>query len=171
MELVKIETLLDKYFEGQTSLQEEQQLSSYFTGKDVDPSLAAYVPMFQGFEQARTEQSQQELELPQITRSNRNWWYGIAATLVVGLGIASFMLGGANGLTAEEQEALAAYEQARSSLILLSQSMNKGTESIAYLGEIDRVQAPLTHLGEFEKGQAHLARLNEFSSATNKVLK
>ena len=171
MELVKIEALLDKYFEGQSTLQEEQQLSEYFTGDSVDPSLAAYTPMFAGFKQAREEVLEKQPELPQQQANNRNWWYGIAAMLIVALGIASFMWGNANGLTAEEQEALAAYEEARSSLKLLSENMNKGTESIAYLGEINRVQAPLTHLGEFEKGQAQIARLNEFASAKKKVLK
>lgn len=171
MELVKIETLLEKYFEGQTSLKEEGQLSDYFSGNEVDPSLAAYVPMFAGFKQAREEHSVKELELPQQVSSNRSWWYGIAAILVVALGIASFMWSGANGLTAEEQEAMAAYQEARASLELLSENMNKGTESIAYLNEINRAQAPLTHLNEFEKGQAQLARLNEFTSAKKKVLK
>lgn len=48
-----IKALLDKYFEGETSLQEEIQLQRYFRKSDIHPSLQSYQPLFQLFEQER----------------------------------------------------------------------------------------------------------------------
>jgi hypothetical protein len=41
-----ISRLLDKYFEGETSLEEERILRQYFTSKDVAPELAMHKPLF-----------------------------------------------------------------------------------------------------------------------------
>lgn len=40
------EQLLDKYFEGETSLQEEAQLRTYFQRTDLPEHLQAYQPLF-----------------------------------------------------------------------------------------------------------------------------
>jgi hypothetical protein len=50
----EIKGLLDKYFEGNTSLQEEQDLRNYFSSKTVDKDLSKYAPLFQYFKTERT---------------------------------------------------------------------------------------------------------------------
>lgn len=50
--------LLEKYFEGKTSLEEEAQLKSYFRSGQVEESLKQYQPLFQLFEK------EQEVALP-----------------------------------------------------------------------------------------------------------
>lgn len=47
MDYKYIETLVDKYFEGETSLQEETQLKDYFTKERIHPSLERYQGLFQ----------------------------------------------------------------------------------------------------------------------------
>ncbi len=47
----EIKILLDKYFEGQTSLKEEQILKSYFRKKNIPESLQSYKPMFLFFDE------------------------------------------------------------------------------------------------------------------------
>ncbi|MBK7335936.1 MAG: hypothetical protein IPJ00_07115 [Saprospirales bacterium] len=41
-----IQQLLDKYFEGETSLEEEAALKNYFQGKTIDPAFQAFQPLF-----------------------------------------------------------------------------------------------------------------------------
>ncbi len=44
---MNINELIKKYFDGETSLEEEAQLQAYFTGDEVDESLQQYAPLFQ----------------------------------------------------------------------------------------------------------------------------
>lgn len=157
MELVKVESLLEAYFEGNTTLEQEETLRSYFASVDVAPQVAMYQPLFAGIALAKEEVSHRELQLPQSTASSKIWWLGIAASAVITLGVAGFMFNQPS-LTAEEEEAMAAYRQAQSTMLLLSEGLNKGTAS-------------LSHLDEFSKGQEQMAYLNEFTQAKNKILK
>lgn len=43
---MKIEELIDRYFEGQTSCEEERELRSFFTQENVPESLQVYRPLF-----------------------------------------------------------------------------------------------------------------------------
>lgn len=59
----QIKTRLDKYFEGLTSLEEEEALRSYFNREDIDPELLIYQPIFQYFEEERiSEERRKEKE-------------------------------------------------------------------------------------------------------------
>jgi|1048.fasta_scaffold16816_3 hypothetical protein len=46
MTYLQITELLDRYWEGATSLEEERQLKAYFRGKEVDERLRHYQPLF-----------------------------------------------------------------------------------------------------------------------------
>ena len=55
MELVKIDYLVEKYFQGETSIAEEKELRSYFSSLDVAPHLEQYKAVFGYFtKQKRT---------------------------------------------------------------------------------------------------------------------
>lgn len=58
MDSNKIETLLEKYFEGATTLDEEDQLMAYFAQDEakIPVKLRQYRPQFQFFTQAKAEQ-------------------------------------------------------------------------------------------------------------------
>ena len=134
MELAKIEALLDAYFEGNTTLEEENQLRSYFNGNDVAKHLEPYVALFAGFEAAKQETSAKEISLSQSSASANRWWYGVAAMLVVAVGVGSFMLSQPK-LSSEEKEALAAYQEARQTMLMLSENLNKGANKLVHISE------------------------------------
>ncbi len=46
MKYEEIQDLLDRYWEGETSLQEEQQLKSYFNSGSIDERLLTVAPLF-----------------------------------------------------------------------------------------------------------------------------
>ncbi len=136
MELAKIETLLDAYFEGETSLEQESILRDYFATNNVAPHLAAYQQLFVGLKAAQEEVLEREIVLPTVSTSKetKRWWYGIAASFLVVIGVASLLMP-SNQLSQEEQEALMAFNETKETLLLLSKSFNKGTEELAVLGQ------------------------------------
>lgn len=157
MELAKIEQLLEAYFEGTTTLVEEASLRDYFSGPEVAPQFVMYQPLFVGLKQAKGEVSHKEIRLPSPAFNMNSWWYGIAAMLVVGVTIGSVLFSQPQ-LSQEEKEAVAAFEKSKETLRLLSESLNKGTEELAYLNE-------------FTKGTSSIAHINQFTDTKNKILK
>lgn len=136
MELAKIETLLDAYFEGETSLEQESVLRDYFATNNVAPHLTAYQQLFVGLKAAQEEVLESEINLPVVSTSKetKRWWYGIAASFLVVVGVASLLMP-SNKLSQEEQDALMAFNETKETLLLLSKSFNKGTEELAVLGQ------------------------------------
>lgn len=72
-----IDRLLDKYFEGQTSLKEEEILRDYFSRKDVDSRHEIYRPMFSFFIEER------ERLKPRRKKPNIYYWIGAAACIAI----------------------------------------------------------------------------------------
>jgi len=48
-------SLIDKYFDGRTTLGEERQLREYFRQRRIAPELKSYAPMFRFFANERNE--------------------------------------------------------------------------------------------------------------------
>ena len=142
MELAKIESVLDAYFEGETSLAEEKMLREYFSGTKVAPHLEAYKNLFIGLKNAQAEVSERDVILPEVTNtSNRRWWLSVAASVVIVLGVVGLQFSGnANQFTSEEQQALAEFNKTKETLLLLSKSFNKGTGELAVLGEFTKAK-------------------------------
>ena len=66
-----IDELLNRYFEGETSSEEERELRAFFTSGNVPDRLAVYTPMFTYLEEeSRKERpvSYTHLTLPTILR-------------------------------------------------------------------------------------------------------
>ena len=89
MELGKIEKLLDRYDEGETSLAEERILKEYFLKNDVPEHLRSYQMMFMFSARQADEKLEEQ---PKVVSSKKDWysWTAIAAILVVALGIFFF---------------------------------------------------------------------------------
>ncbi|MEO1261863.1 MAG: hypothetical protein AAFZ15_23875 [Bacteroidota bacterium] len=54
--------LLEKYFAGETSIEEETRLKAYFNGGQVDPALQQYQPLFQYFNQEQAVQLSEDFD-------------------------------------------------------------------------------------------------------------
>jgi hypothetical protein len=60
----KIRLLVDKYFEGQTSLNEERTVREYFAHEDIAPDLKYLQPLFLYFNQERATIGNDEISAP-----------------------------------------------------------------------------------------------------------
>lgn len=135
MELARIEKLLEAYFEGNTTLEEEKSLRKYFTSNTVAPQFQQYQVLFESFKIAKQEVSDRELIIPESNVLNpRVWWSGIAASAVVAIMIANFMFSEPS-YSHEEKEALTAFNESKKAMLLLSENFNNGAGQLAVLNQ------------------------------------
>lgn len=83
----RIDELLEKYFAGITSLQEEMELKNYFGGNEIAPEHKKYIPLFQAFEKEKEIiMPKQEAKIKRKTSLRRQIIYfssGIAAACLI----------------------------------------------------------------------------------------
>ena len=84
-----IESLIARFFEGETSNAEERELYDFFTGEDIPEELMRYKPLFGYFDTGLEEELKTGQEPVQVVkfRRNRGWLLaaGVAAVLLVGV--------------------------------------------------------------------------------------
>jgi hypothetical protein len=130
----EIESLLKKYLDAGTTLQEEVILRDYFNTNNVEPHLQVYKSMFTYFTISQKEKCNITIKLP--TTQKRDYsWLRIAASVVIIFGLSYF------GYDYKQQyDTQVAYENTQYALNLLSTNLNKGTSAISYLGEFDKTK-------------------------------
>lgn len=140
MESDKIETVLEKYFQGETSIAEENELRDYFSSSNVLPHLEQYKPMFDYFSQTAAQKFAPEIPLRSKKRTVA--WLSIAASVIVLLGIGTFAY--VNYYNANQNQDLGTYDdpevafkETQKALAMLSNHVNVGIESVQYIQEYE----------------------------------
>ncbi len=128
----EIDQLLEKYWNGETSLEEEKKIKAHFSSKK---NLSPQARYFQGIEK-------QKKVTADITfrRSNFNR-FSVAASVAVGLLVAFFVFKDAQQKDAfavdDPQEAL---EITRNALMMVSSGLNEGKSYSAELKKINKAK-------------------------------
>lgn len=143
MDLQKIEQLLDAYFEGTSSLEEEKILLAYFKEGKVAPQHKVYEDMFSFFATAKSEKTN---VTPEISEANKQSfiiqmkkWVAIAALLVVAIGVTFFINNSSNKLSTEEQrEAEIAFEKTKEALDFISFQFNESAQNLSVIQEFEK---------------------------------
>ncbi len=142
MELGKIESLLVKYDEGETSLAEEQLLQQYFTTGEVPAHLKEYKLMFSYSAKAKNKTYDKDVVMP--ARRKKFAFIAIAASIVIAMGIFFAVntpqeeINQHNLGTIEDPEE--AYLKAKETLQLVSEALNTGREELTYVEEFDKAK-------------------------------
>lgn len=142
MDLQTVEILLEKYFEGTTSIAEEKQLKAYFTSQDVAPHLEHYRNLFGYFKTEKEIEFDKKLPL-QPSKQPKVKWIGIAASFIILFGMAWIFLHDNTkkpndlGTFNNPEEAFQATQEA---LLLLSNEVNQGVEGIAVLKQYEETK-------------------------------
>ncbi|WP_298534855.1 hypothetical protein [uncultured Algibacter sp.] len=155
MVLNNIEKLLEKYDNGETTLEEEHVLKNYFTSDNVAPHLEMYKPMFTYF--LANQQEKFTKDVPLKTKRKIDYkWISVAAVVLLMLG---FYFGSSfnNELGTYDDPELA-FNDFSKSMEMISQKLNKGTATVGYLNEVN-------------KGTSSLGYLNEIENTTNIIFK
>ena len=142
MELDKIEILIEKYFQGETSIAEENELKNYFSSSDVAQHLEQYQPIFGYFSQAKLHRFTPEIPLQSKKRNVA--WISIAASVVILLSVGTFTY--FNDNTANANQDLGTYkspelalQETQKVLAMLSNHVNVGVESVQYIEEFNLI--------------------------------
>lgn len=143
MEQSKIEFILEKYFEGETNIAEENELRTYFSSTDVAQHLQQYQPLFQYYnaEKEQKIELKSPLNLISQTKNRKLKWLSIAASIVVLIGAGTFTFFNYNNSQQQDlgsydspEEAFAATQKA---LNLLSENVNVGVISVQHIQEFE----------------------------------
>jgi len=136
MEFNKMEALLEKYFEGETSIAEENELKNYFSSSNVASHLEQYKPLFGYFVEAKNEKFEKNISF--ISKKKKMAWLSIAATIVVMIGIGTYTFLNVNDV--KENKELGTYEDPKEALeatqkalAMLSNNVNTGIEGMQYI--------------------------------------
>ena len=158
MELNNIESLLKKYDEGQTTLQEEAQLKHYFTTESVAPHLEVYRSLFTYLVSDKQLSYQRPLTATQSS-SNKYRWFASAAVVTIMFSVFTTLMSRNEfiELSSEEQYT---YNETLKAFDLISSHMNKASAPLNAINMISN---------SFEKGQQNVAFLEEFNNSTNKI--
>ena len=130
MEREQVAQLLEKYWQVETSVEEEKLLMEYFRGTDVPLEWEPYRDIFSFYAQEEEVKPREGLEERIMQRIQprprlRGAWWSAAAVIVLGLGL-SLNQGDKHAVKDtydNPQQALAAVQKA---LLIASRNMNKG---------------------------------------------
>ena len=140
MELLKIEKLLQKYFDGETSTNDEKELRIYFLTENVAEHLMQYKVMFAYY------RKEQDLSYNKtfIKNSNntKNIWLSVAASVALVLGFCAYyslteVATSTNNALGTYENPEKAFKETQKALAMLSSNVNVGIESVQYIEEFE----------------------------------
>jgi len=148
--------LLEKYWNGQTTLEEEQELRNYFSSENVTSDHEVYRSVFNTFEleQVMEERSfdafaKVKEKQAQDNKFHKKTWKGLA----IAAGFALLMTVGGNYYNEQSKPDLGTYEtpeEARAAAIdmleLVSSKFNKGRSNMSPMNTLDHKTAAVFNL-------------------------
>lgn len=132
MELNRIENLIEKYFEAQTTVAEEKELHAYFSSTNVAQHLEQYKELFGYFSIAKEEQLADNVPLKPKRKINFRR-LSVAASVLLFAGVISHSI-------YQDWRKQRIYNETKGALELVSQSFNKGTSNMVYINEFENTK-------------------------------
>ncbi len=185
MDIKKINKLLEKYYEGLTSIEEEEQLRNFFLSEDLPGEMLAERDMFSYYAAARSkEETDDRLSSSILSLIKRQedggraikplfrvrllQLSGLAAGLAILL-VSSLVLFKRGPVDTYEDPRMA-YIEARKALEYVSVQLNRGTQpltkSISLMGD---GFSPLEKINEFNDGLRLVKQAGTMSEGINKL--
>lgn len=142
MESEKIEHILKKFFEAETTLQEERALQEYFNSDHVAPHLQEYTLLFTYFKDSKEAHFPKKVN-DTSERKKVYSWVAIAASIAILAGI--FLQKEQRGISdfGSYENPELALEKTKETLKMVSQLMNTGNEDLLYIKEFNAAKNSL----------------------------
>jgi len=181
--IAEIRKLLDRFYLGETTLEEEQLLQKYFSSASVPEELMPDRDLFRSLEPAGNTIAvpnglnqkildvidQQDKKVVRTRRISIFSLSGLAAGLLVVIALyVGYFKGGGSGLLASQEMAdtyedpQEAYIEAKKALAYVSAKLNVGTSELELVKQVTKTTAdPLRSLSKINKGSKELSLLGQ----------
>jgi len=179
--------MLERFYGGETSLEEEKMLRDYFASTSVPEALIPDRDLFQSFEDG-TDSVEVPSDLNQKilasidqaerkeTRTRRISLFslsGLAAGLLVMIAVYLFFIRtehspilASNQMVDTYEDPMLAYEEAKKALVFVSSKFNTGTTELEQVKQVSKVATdPLKSLSKINKGSKELSLLGQLRRA------
>jgi len=166
MEYREIDELLNRYLEGETTLEEEVLLKDYFSRQDIDPKHLEWKEMFRFFAEDQKNSAPSfdtETELKAVIegewkKETRNrfrriiaWAGSAAAILVLSFGLFNYLNKPKAPVKDTYTDSRLAYIETKRALMMVSKAMNRNTASLKYLSKIDDSFNQMKKIAQIDK--------------------
>jgi hypothetical protein len=184
--LEEIRKMLDRFYQGETTLEEEKMLEDYFASTKVPEELIPDKDLFQAMSTGNesipvpSDLNQKIIgALDQVekkaTRTRRISLYslsGLAAGLLIMIAVYLFYfrteettLLGSSQMEDTYDDPMEAYEEAKRTLAYVSAKLNNGTSELEHVKQIRKTAEPLKSLSKINKGSKELNLLGQLHRA------
>jgi hypothetical protein len=188
-DLKQIEELLEKYYNGETSIDEERKLHWYFQTHDIPMHLKPDAELFRSNYKRSTEEAAPELTeklaklLDGQDKKSRfiipvkslRWISGIAASIVIlfslWLGFGRDILHNRIKFADTFDDPKIAYQESTKALLLVSEKLNAGTKDLQQLKKYNQSFSKLEPILSFGPSIQNLDKFSKFNEATELITK
>jgi hypothetical protein len=176
MESQRIPILLHKYFEAESTLDEENELITYFNSGKVEDEFKSYVPVFAGLKQLSAKEDTQLgddlmnyiLEAENKEKLRYRWMWQVvtgvaAAVILVMLAVNFYSHQGQWNDTFTDPRM--AYAEASKTLEFVAGKYNKGMAQLKPLGKVEAAATPFyTGMDAWNKGLGQLENIENLNT-------
>lgn len=179
------EKLLERYFNGETSLEDEKNLREFFQRKDIPPHLLSLKAQFEyfadehnheyldeSFDNKIIEEISKEEKL-HIRTVRRRYLYtasGIAASILIILSI-FFQFDPLSSKVEETfKDPMTAYLETKKALLFVSETFNKGVEPMEKMTSFDDGVQQLSKLSSLNTGINEANKMSKFHEKQQQIL-
>ncbi len=178
MNIREIEKSLEKYFNGESSLAEEETLMEFFSGEDVPEHLRSIAPQFRYY-QAQQQIKIQDAEFdekvleridkdrilifPAGKRSKVLWIAGAAASILILVAVFMKLSVYSDKIMDTYSDPAIAYQEARKIVLFVSGKYAKGTEPLSQIAKFDEGMKDMKPLSRFDQGLQEASKINKYN--------
>lgn len=183
----EINRLLEKYYNGETSLAEERQLREYFSTREVPAELEAEQAQFAWLaEESGREPAPNDIDRRVIREisggdsflgrilERRQWFYataGLAATALILIAIFIRFDPFPKKIQDTYSDPEVAYNEAKKVLLFVSGQLNKGTEKLQPIAAYDNGLSQLQAVGALNDGMNAVEKIKKFNKIEQMMTK
>ncbi len=168
MDSKRIEQLLEKYWNAETSLEEEQELHQFFQSSNVPDNLKETAPLFRYFEEEKSRSLDKNFDTD-VTKKIRqrqggktvsmtNWFQIARVAAGVAVVVAAVYLIGhevrkssPNEITDTESDPKLAFEQTKKALLMISKNFHTAQNEAKKINLLNEAEEKIQRKPEGEK--------------------